>query len=432
MDLVDAKRPVGRPGRYAKYEEFEAKLPKIMPKRARYYQGIGICNGATGSTVYLKIRLPRGGTFRGRSYAAGEALEFKIGNRASWDWPKLIEEHKRFQGLADRGEPLEAVEVETFATYSIGWLDRRKPTMRSYGVTKGHVVSVLNPTFGKKTLDAITVGDVNRWISQQAKKLKPSSIQRQLNTFKAIMNDAVRNEIIKRNPVERADKLKGIEPRLRFVSDDDLKVVLKAADNIEQDQEANKERTPHRIRGWLRFYVIWAYQSGMRREEILNLTWERIREGDNGVTAAEVTHTKTGNPRNVTCTDEMLSILVALRKLERVEGDERLFPISMTTLKRALTKLWKATGLDDIRLHDMRSTHATILLENGVDAHIVSGRLGHSRATLLKHYAVYRGDVEAAKTFSARSAKAERVPGPEFGEEIAVRGGVRKGVVEPA
>jgi hypothetical protein len=160
--MADAKRPVGRPGRYAKFEDFDASLPKLMAKRPVYYQGVGIFNGATGGTVWVKIRLPRGGVHRGRSVAAGDAIELKLGKRASWDWPRLIAERDRLQGLADRGEPLEAAEIETFAAYANAWLERRKPTLRGYGVTNGHIVTALNPAFGKKALDIITVADVNR------------------------------------------------------------------------------------------------------------------------------------------------------------------------------------------------------------------------------------------------------------------------------
>jgi integrase len=407
-EMADAKRPVGRPGRYAKFEDFEAALPKLMAKRPVYYQGVGIFNGATGGTVWVKIRLPRGGVYRGRSVAAGDAVEIKLGKRASWDWPRLIAERDRLQGLADRGEPLEAVGVETFAKYAAAWLERKKPILKGYGVAKGHVVSALNPTFGKRALNTITVADVNRWIGQQSIDLKPGTVQRQMATFNAILNDAVRSGIIDRNPSERADRIKGIEARQRFVTPEEWQDILEAADRIEQEQEANKERRPQQIRGWLRHFVTWAYESGMRRAEIHNLTWDRVRQWDHETIVIEVVSTKTGRPRSVTCTAEMVAILGSLRKLDRAEGDDRLFPVSMMTLKRSLTGLWKATGLRDVRLHDLRRTHATILIQHNVDPRTVAGRLGHSgTAMLAKHYAVDRGDMEAAKTFSARLAKAE-------------------------
>ena len=115
----------------------------------------------------------------------------------------------------------------------------------------------------------------------------------------------------------------------------------------------------------------------MRRAEILSLTWDHVRKVGEGTTIIEVGNTKTGKPRSVTCTEEMKSIIAALRELERADGDNRLFPVSMTTLKRSLTGLWKATGLKDVRLHDLRRTHATILIQRNVDPRTVAGRLGH-------------------------------------------------------
>lgn len=406
--MGDAKRPVGRPGRYAKFEEFEASLPKLMSKRPVYCDGIGIFNGATGSTVWAKIRLPKGGDYKGRSIKIGEAVELKLGKRASWDWAQLTAERDRLQGLADRGEPLEAVEVETFSTYAAAWLERKRPTLKGYGVANGHVVSALNPSFGQKALNAISTADVNRWISKQSQKVKPGTVQRQLATFNAILNDAVRNGVIERNPSERADRLKGIEPRERFVTPIEWQKIREVAAKIELEQEGKKGRTPQQIRGWLHHFVAWAYQSGMRRTEILNLTWDRVREVDEETTVIEVLNTKTGKPRYVTCTTEMVSILSDLRKLDRAENDNRLFPVSLTTLKRSLTALWKATGLPDVRLHDLRRTHATLLIQRNIDPRTVAGRLGHSGTGMLsKHYAVHRGDIEAARSFDAPAPKTE-------------------------
>lgn len=397
-DTTRAK-PVGRPRRYARFEEFEADLPKNMGKRPAYCDGIGIYRGSRDATVWVKVRLPRGGSYKGRSVPPGGSIEHKLGRRASWDWEGLVRERDRLQGLADRGEPLEPDEVPTFAQYAQQWLDRKQSSLRSFGVTQGNVRSALNPTFGKRAINAITPSQVNNWIAQQLKELKPSSVQRQLNTFKAILNDAIRNGLIDRNPADNADKIKGIEARGRFVTADEWKVILETAEAMEAKQDEQKETRPHQIRGWLKLFVKWAYESGMRRTEILDLTWHNIRDMGE-LTVVEVVNTKTDKPRYVTCTEEMEAIIARLKKLERDEGDDRLFPVSMTTLKRSLARLWKATGLKDVRLHDLRRTHATILIHNNIDPRTVAGRLGHSGTSMLaRHYAVDRGDVAAAKAF---------------------------------
>lgn len=405
--MLEVKRAIGRPRRFAKFEAFEAGLPSVMTKRPLYCDGIGLFRGASSYTVWVKVRLPRGGNYRGRTISPGGSIEHKLGSRSSWEWPQLLAERDRLQGLADRGEPLEAEVVPAFSQYATEWLDRKRTTLRSYGVTKGNVNSALIPEFGKKALNVITVGDVNRWVGKQRAKLKPASVQRQLNIFNAIMNDAVRNGIVERNPAERCDRIRGVEPRQRFVTDDEWTQILATADKIEAEQEEMKERHPRQRRGWLRHYVSWAYNSGMRRAEILNLRLHDVRDVADGLTVVEVANTKSGKPRFVTCTKEMENIVAALRKLERTEEDDRLFPVSLTTLKRSLTKLWKATGLEDVRLHDLRRTHATILIQNNIDPRTVAGRLGHSgTAMLARHYAVDRRDIAAAQKFEgAVSAK---------------------------
>lgn len=425
--MTEVRKPKGRPGRFAKFEEFESSLPAVMAKRPLYCDGIGLFRGASSYTVWVKVKFPRGGTYRGDTIPIGGAKEIKLGKRSSWDWPTLTAERDRLQGLADRGELLEAAEVPLFSKYAADWLERKKATHKSYSLNKGHVESALNPAFGRKALNAITIGDVNRWIGQQSDGRKPSTVLRKLAVFKKIMNDAVREGLIERNPASQADRIRGVEARQRIVTDDELTIILDTADAIEREQDENKERTPQQIRGWLRQFIVFAFNSGMRRAEILALTWDKVRKIDEETTVVEVVNTKSGVSRTVACTDGMLAAIAALRQLERAKGDNRLFPVSMTTLKRSLTRLWKKTGLGDVRLHDLRRTHATRLISENVDVRTVSGRLGHSSTAMLKHYSVYRGDVEAAKVFSRMAAKAEK-----NGVEEETAGADIDGMAEPS
>ena len=66
---------------------------------------------------------------------------------------------------------------------------------------------------------------------------------------------------------------------------------------------------------------------------------------------------------------------------------------SFTCLRkpRFVTKafLRKATalGFPGLRLHDLRGTHETLLLDRGVPVHVVAARCGHDAATMLRSYA---------------------------------------------
>lgn len=403
--MIAIRRPAGRPGRYADFEELEAGLPEVMTNRPRYKHGIGLFRGARDYTAWVKIRCPHGAISGGKHIAPGKATEIKLGNRVSFDWAEMIAERDRLQALADKGLPLEEAPVPTFAAYAEDWLARKEATHRAFATTRANVRSSLIPAFGKKPLNAITVGDINQWVGKKSAKVKPATVMRHFAVFKAIMNDAVRNEKIERNPAANADKIRGIEPRQRFVTDAELKIIVATADKIEAEQEAKKEQSPRQKRGWLTHFVVWAVNSGMRRSEILALKWVNVRPVEGKPTQIEVIHTKTGKPRHVTCTAEMETILTHLAKLEREPGDDRLFPVSMMTLRRSLSRLWEATGLSDVKLHDLRRTHATILMEQNIDSKAIAGRLGHSSIAMIdRHYAVYRGDALAAKSFGERGA----------------------------
>ena len=109
----------------------------------------------------------------------------------------------------------------SFGDYADAWLKRKKSTVKGYGTLKGHVEKHLKPVFGRKGLDIISVGDINKWIAKQRATLKPGTVQRQMATLNAILNDAVRAGELDRNPTDRAERIRGAEQRHRFITDEE-------------------------------------------------------------------------------------------------------------------------------------------------------------------------------------------------------------------
>jgi integrase len=84
-------------------------------------------------------------------------------------------------------------------------------------------------------------------------------------------------------------------------------------------------------------------------------------------------------------------------------GREDGSPFHPQLLSDAFKKLVHRSGLPRIRLHDLRHTHATLLLKAGVPIKVVSERLGHSTPgfTMATYQHVLPGmQAEAAKTFA--------------------------------
>ena len=67
--------------------------------------------------------------------------------------------------------------------------------------------------------------------------------------------------------------------------------------------------------------------------------------------------------------------------------DERLFPVTKSYLSHEMERGCKATGVKKIRIHDVRHSHASLLINQGCDALILADRLGHEKvSTTLNTY----------------------------------------------
>lgn len=70
-----------------------------------------------------------------------------------------------------------------------------------------------------------------------------------------------------------------------------------------------------------------------------------------------------------------------------IEPDERLFPVTKSYLSHEMVRGCKNTGVKKIRIHDIRHSHASLLINQGSDALILSDRLGHEKvSTTLNTY----------------------------------------------
>jgi hypothetical protein len=203
----------GRPSKYAEFDALVASLPDVMEKRPKYVRGIGVFRGSRETTAWLKIRLPNGGTLRGKSYPPDASVEVKVGNLASWSWERLIDEHRELQGRADRGEPLEDTPDVTFGHAAEDWLTRAENRVRAHETARIHVRRHLVPAIGSIALRQLSSLDVNRWIARQLRSAAPGTVKRQFNTLRAILNDAVRSGLIEKSPCRNADPIRGAVAR---------------------------------------------------------------------------------------------------------------------------------------------------------------------------------------------------------------------------
>ena len=372
---MSTRKPrLGRPRRYSEYEDIlSSNPPKSMEKRPVYTNNIGIFRGKRGDSCFIKISLKHSTGYKGKAYTAGSSLEIPMGKLSSWTWEQLETERDSIQGKADRKEPLEDKKQETFESYAESWLKRAKSRQKSYETSLYNAKNHILPDFGQKFLADITLRDVNNWQAVKLGRLNPSTVKRIKNTLNAILNNAVKEKLLEFNPCKDSDRIRGIKPRLRLWSSQEIKTILKTAEDIDP-QFAD--------------FILWALNSAMRRSEMLAMTWSSVVSLPNGSYRIFLPTSKSDKPRSIPCNAPMLEILE--RQKERVgEGEKRIFPISAKRIQRRMDVIREKSKIKDICLHDTRTVNIHYALEAGVDFKTLTGVTGHSDTQMIeKHYSL--------------------------------------------
>ena len=112
--------------------------------------------------------------------------------------------------------------------------------------------------------------------------------------------------------------------------------------------------------------------TGARRSEALRLRWEHVHGG-----RAVLPDTKTG-PRTIWLATPARAVLA---EVPRRAGCPWVFASAggePVTLDPAWHAIRRAAGLDRLRLHDLRHSHAGVAVNGGLDLRIVAGLLGHA------------------------------------------------------
>lgn len=183
----------------------------------------------------------------------------------------------------------------------------------------------------------------------------------------------------------------------------DAGVVLSGFKLSKEDKEEMEVWSPEEFNQFLscvhgeyyRAYFSYLYWTGARRSEGLALCkddikgnrvriWRSIKHYSNGFLPLKTDSSERTIPLDST-TLAMLQPLLERAK-PFVFGGDRSLPIS--NVQREFARAIKESGVKPIRIHDLRHSHASLLLSRGVSVIAVSKRLGHSSINVtLKTYA---------------------------------------------
>lgn len=202
---------------------------------------------------------------------------------------------------------------------------------------------------------------------------------------------------IKENPCDKVQPPKKKDKLVeKILTEQDLKKVFKKFMDYQKAQrEAGHIKDSTQMQSWFKPLITFAFYTGMRRKEIINLRWEQVNLEEGEI---HVTDTKNGRERTVTIFDQVYYGLKEWRKFNGNPQRGLVFPSPRST-KRIEIKLEpnnvsrvfkkhakKAKLKSTINFHGLRHSNATYRLREGYDVIVVKDELGHRSIEVTNRY----------------------------------------------
>jgi integrase len=216
--------------------------------------------------------------------------------------------------------------------------------------------------FGPTTpLGSITRRQVDAWLASMGQEVKRVSANTWFRHFKASLSKAVDWKYLKENPCQGVKQLAVDEPLPRYLTQDEFSRILSA------------EPDPAFRRLW-EIYL----RTGCRRAEILQLTGQDLDYQTMHITVAR---TKNRRIKRVPMTPEIAALF---RSIPVQVG--RLFPWTLDYVTHHFHKTARAAGVT-CRLHDLRHTYGSWMIQGGVPLRVVQDLMGHRSSKTTERYA---------------------------------------------
>ena len=259
----------------------------------------------------------------------------------------------------------------------------REHTMR----TKKYIVELkILPYFGNKRVNDITAADIRQWQNELIKMgYSPTYLKTINNQLSAIFNYAIRYYDLKSNPCAKAGSMgKSKAEEMDFWTGEEFRKFI--------DSVMNKRLS------YMAFMTL--YWTGMRLGELLALNPKDVDLKKRTISITKsyqrlgkkdvITPPKTPKSKRVITIPEFLATDIKdyMDSLYDLQEDDRLFPITKYYLEHEMQRGIKESGVKRIRVHDLRHSHASMLIELGFSPLEIANRLGHEKVeTTLNTYA---------------------------------------------
>lgn len=266
-------------------------------------------------------------------------------------------------------------QVPTVAELSVRYLEYARTYKRSHDIDERYLRLHLLPRFGRLHLDQLEQTEIMDWIASKiAEGYAPATTNRWQVILSHMMRMAKQWGVpgAERNPLEGVKQRECNNAKERFLTPAET-ARLKAA----VDASPNPQ---------LKHIVALLILTGARKRELLDARWEHF---DLDRRVWRIPTSKTGRARHVPLSDDALAVLAAV---PRFEGCPYVVPNPATLQPiQSFYNSWHsarcAAGLPDVRVHDLRHSAASNMVNAGQSLYVVGKVLGHAQAKTTERYA---------------------------------------------
>ena len=301
--------------------------------------------------------------------------------------------------LGDLGFLTEKDPAPTFDSYADHWIKHYARIECKTSTADGYdgvLRKYLRPRFGTRRLDEIERDDLKEMISELiAKELSRNTIRNAVCVIRGLFNEAIEAGILESNPAARLGRFtrnaKTPESQATSLTAAEAQAFLDAAKDVCSE-----------------YYGLFltALRAGLRRGELVALRFGDVQFGkdendpnrflivQHNYVRGEHTTTKSKKSRRVDLSRELRRVLLDLRDKRLLQAfleaknsiaEELVFPSPDGSIldpdnlyHRYFLPVLAKAGIRKIRLHDLRHTFGSLLIQNGASIVYVKEQMGHS------------------------------------------------------
>jgi integrase len=345
------------------------------------------CRSTGGKTYYLRYQ-----------DQSGSQRQHKIGGFGDVTFAQAKKAAQKLRSeVVMGGDPnarkADVKAVPRYAELAAMHMADAKLHQRSYSTTEAYVRNHIVPRWGMTRLTDIDSRAVAQWLADKREEgLAPATVLKIKMIFSRSFELGRKWDVVgsDRNPVRSVEAKPVNNARERYVTAEEAARLIKAAEASRNPQLAS--------------IINLLLLTGMRVSELLSARWANV---DLDRRTLFVPTSKTGRSRYVPLAQAAIDVIASLPRGTFLFPNPRDTTKHLTTIKHAWHTVRDAAGLPDLRIHDLRHSAASFMVNSGVDLFAVGKVLGHANVASSARYSHLANDTLLAAVEAGAAKQAQ-------------------------